>query len=98
MSYLTLAIHYPKDEHLEDITAAVKEVGLVAKTIDGCIEAGAWYDADKKRIVMLSLWRSAEHAKQAPPILRPLITKYSWNEWERQPSDNLLQLTSLMGK
>src|SRR4051812_32478306 len=96
MHYLTLAIHYPKDEHLKDITEALKEVGVTAKTLEGCIEAGAWYEESKKRIIMLSIWQSTESAMKAPPILRPLIAKYPWSEWERQPPENMLQLTSLV--
>lgn len=96
MKYLTLAIHYPKEACLKEMTEAIKEIGITAKGLDGCIEAGAWYEVDKKRVVLLSLWQSAEYAMQAPPILRPLIAKYPWKEWERQPSDNLLQLASLM--
>jgi quinol monooxygenase YgiN len=90
MNYLTLGIHYPKPEHLQDILDVAKQVAEVAGQQKGLIDAGAWLDKAHDRVIMMSLWDSAESASAARPSISPLIMQHPWSEWERQPSDNML--------
>ncbi len=96
MKYLTLGIHYPKPEHKEDILSAIRKVAEIAHTLQGLIETGAWHDEAEDRIILFSLWQSAEHALEASKTLRPMIMQSPWSEWERKPSENFLNLKQLV--
>lgn len=93
MRYFTLGIHYPKPEHLDDILAVARKVGEEARKCEGIVDAGAWLDKAGDRILMMSLWESEEFAAKARPMLRPLIAEAPWSRWERQPSENFLDLS-----
>jgi hypothetical protein len=96
MKYLTVGIHYPKPEHMQDIVAAIKKVREVALKCEGLVETGSWLDKENNRLVLMSLWESEEHTTKARGVLRPLIMESPWAEWERQPSDNFLNLTRVV--
>ena len=96
MRYLTIGIHYPKTEHMDDILAVTKKVAEEAKKCEGLVDAGSWLDKENNRLVMMSLWESEEHAVNGRGALRPIIMGAPWSEWERQPSDNFLGLTRIV--
>lgn len=96
MRHLTLGIHYPKKEHIQDILDVAEKVNTVAKTCEGYVEAGSWLDEENNRIIMLSLWESAELAMEAAKKLRPIISEAPLSDWERKPSDNILKLQKLV--
>jgi quinol monooxygenase YgiN len=95
MRYLTIGIHSPKPEHMEDILVLAKRVAEEARTCEGLVDAGVWLDEPTTRLVMMSLWESEEHASRAREVLRPIIMAAPWSLWERQPSDNFLGLARL---
>lgn len=96
MRYLTVGIHYPKPEHLEDILAVTRKVAEKAKEYEGLVDAGSWFDKESNRLIMMSLWESEECGAKARGALRPIIAAAPWSEWERQPSDNFLGLTRMV--
>jgi hypothetical protein len=96
MRYLTLGIHYPKPECLDELRVAVERIATTARSIKGLVEAGAWLDETNNRVVLMSLWESEAVAKEATAILRPLISVSPWSRWERQPSENYLGLKAMV--
>lgn len=96
MKHLTLGIHYPKEGHTKDILEIAEKVASVAKTCDGLIDAGAWLDEENDRIIMLSLWENSDVAIQASKKLRPIIADAPFSDWERKPSDNMINLKRLV--
>ncbi|MBZ4043232.1 hypothetical protein [Flavobacterium hibisci] len=42
-----------------------EKVCEVAKTCEGLVDAGSWYDEKNDRIIMMSLWENAESAMKA---------------------------------
>jgi heme-degrading monooxygenase HmoA len=96
MKHLTLGIHYPKEGYSKDILAVAEKVCDTAERCEGLIEAGAWYDEENKRIIMLSLWENSEVALQASKKLRPIIAEASFSKWERKPSDNMIELKKMV--
>lgn len=92
LNYLTLGLHYPKPNHLNDVLEKAAEVSAVAMQQNGVVDAGAWLDEANQRVVMMSLWVSEAAAFAARPALRPLVMDAPWSEWETLSADNLLQL------
>ena len=92
MRYFTLGIHYPEPEHKQDILAVAKEVAGIARSCEGLVETGAWLDEEFDRIIMMSLSESEGFANRARPKLAPLIVPIPWSEWERKPSENMVNL------
>ncbi len=92
MRYLTIRIHYPSEGHRDDILGVVRRVAEAARKHEGAVDIGAWLDADNDRIIVMSLWESQENAAATAAELHPLVAGVPWEEWERQPSENLLNL------
>jgi len=92
MKHLTLGIHYPKKGCTDQILKVAKKVCEAAKNCEGLVDAGAWIDEDKHRIIMMSLWQNTEVAIKASKTLRPIIAKAPFSDWERKPSDNMVTL------
>lgn len=61
MSYLYLAFHYPKPEHLDDLLAAMKRLNDALQDAPGLLQIGAWRDEACVRIVAISIWESSEN-------------------------------------
>ena len=74
MKYLTVGIHYPKPEHMEDIVTAIKKVAEVALKCEGLVETGSWLDKENNRLVLMSLWESEEHARAWDEKLEPVLS------------------------
>ncbi|MEW5797541.1 MAG: hypothetical protein AB1728_00920 [Bacteroidota bacterium] len=92
MNYITIGIHYPRQEHKDDIINAIKKIAQPARNCKGLIDTGALVDDKNDRIILFSLWESGEAALEASKILRPMIAELPFSEWERQPSDNMVGL------
>lgn len=92
MRYLTIGIHYPKKNCSDKILEVAEKVSKSAQSLKGNIEAGAWLDKENDRIIMLSLWENAQLAGGASKNLKPIIAGAPLSEWERKPSDNMVNL------
>lgn len=90
--YLTVRILYPKSGDTDKILTEVKKVSEAARKFEGLIEIGAWIDQENDRIVNISLWESKDLALKATSEMHPLFSEVPWDEWERQPADNILGL------
>lgn len=85
MKYLTLAIHYPKEENREDILGAMNQLAEEAKKMSGLIEMSSWVDEKSDQIFAMSLWQSKEEGLACWQKLRPLAEKFPLSDWERAP-------------
>ncbi len=96
MKHITLGIHYPKKEHQESILDVARKVHDIAQTCEGHIDSGALLDEENDRIIMFSLWQNKESAFEASKILRPIIAEANFQDWERKPSDNMINMKRLV--
>jgi quinol monooxygenase YgiN len=96
MKHITLGIHYPKKEHQESILDVARKVHDIAQTCEGHIDSGALLDEENDRIIMFSLWQNKESAFEASKILRPIIAEANFQDWERKPSDNIINMKRLV--
>lgn len=93
MKYMTLGIHYPKQEHKQDLLYATQKIAQQARKPDGLVDTGAWLDEATGRVIMMSLWDSEAAATKARPVLGPLVKDLSFSDWESQPAEQLINLT-----
>ena len=96
LRYLTVRILYPRPEALEDVLAAVSKVAAEARRHPGLVEIGAWWDSANQRLVSISLWESAEQAREATRDMHALFADIPWAAWERQAAENLLGLQRMV--
>ena len=96
MKYLTLGIHYPKPEHKQDILDITQKIAEAARSESGLIDTGAWLDETNDRIIILTLWESEEFANKARPNLAPLVANIPFNDWERKPTERLVNLKRVL--
>ena len=96
MRYLTIRIQYPKPENTKDILTAVEKVAETARQYQIIPRIGAWIDKEKNRIVSITLWESEEHAVRARAAMHMAFKNIPWSKWERQPSENFLNLTRVI--
>ena len=87
MRYLSLAMHYPKPEHVEDLLGAMKRLGAALHTLPGLLEATAWQDHASGRIVAISTWESEQAFLHARPVIGEVIKDVPFDEWEAQPRE-----------
>lgn len=93
MSYLTLGIHQPKPEHVQNLLDATRRIAELARQQPGLIETGAWIDEASGRVVVLSLWESEAAANAARPKLAPLVRELPFGQWEQGAVDRMVHLT-----
>jgi quinol monooxygenase YgiN len=87
MRYLSLAIHYPKLEHVDDLLGAMKRLGESLQTAPGLLEATAWKDQASGRIVAISTWESHQAFLNARPVIGEAIKDVPFDEWEAKPRE-----------
>lgn len=81
------ATHYPRPDHVEDLLAAMADLGAAADGLDGLEEIGAFRDEDGDRIVAISLWSSPEALQAGTPTLLGAVAHVPFDEWERRPRE-----------
>ena len=82
MRYLSLAMHYPKPEHVDDLLGAMKRLGEALQAVPGLLEASAWKDQASGRIVAISTWESQQAFLKARPVIGEAIKDVPFDEWE----------------
>ena len=92
MKYMTLGIHYPKQEHKQDLLYATQKIAQQARKLDGLVDTGAWLDEATERVIMMSMLESEAAAMQARPMLGPLVKDFPFSDWESQPPEQLINL------
>ena len=92
MKYFTLAIHYPKPDHLNDLLSAMKKLSDAAQHIDGLLDMSAWVDDASGRVFATSTWESAERAKAAWQGLGALAAQAPFSQWEAKPREVFMNL------
>lgn len=93
MKYFTLAIHYPKENHIKDILNAMNTLAKQAQNMPGYIEMSAWVDEKSNRIFAMSLWQSKEDGMMCWQKLGPVISQFPLSDWERQQREVFINLT-----
>ena len=87
MRYLSVAMHYPKPEHVDDLLGAMKRLGEALQTVPGFLEATAWKEPMGNRIVAISTWESQQAFLHAGSIISEAIKDVPFDEWEAEPRE-----------
>ena len=87
MRFLSLAMHYPKPEHVDDLLGAMKRLGGALHTAPSLLEATAWQDHASGRIVAISTWESSQAFFNARPVIGEAIKDVPFDEWEAKPRE-----------
>ncbi len=87
MSYLYLALHYPKPEHISDLLGAMQRLNHSLQDAPGLLHIGAWHDAANDRIVAISIWQSQEVFQEALGRFASAVASVPFAEWERRPRE-----------
>ena len=85
MRFLYLALHYPRQEHARNLLEAMATLGAVMRGVPGMIEATAWLEKDRQRIVATSIWESEESFIRAIPVIQGAVKDVPFSDWERKP-------------
>jgi quinol monooxygenase YgiN len=94
MSYLYLALHYPKPEHMDDLLAAMQRLNLALQGAPGLLQIGAWREESGPRIVAISLWESQAAFQAALGRIASAVADVPFAEWEQRPRE-LIRATGL---
>lgn len=89
--FLTLAVHHPKPEHLEDFVAFMKRIEAAMEGTPGLVSLKSFRDADGARLVAIGRWDSPEAFAEGLPRL--LAVGGRDPSWSAMP-DELFQLTA----
>ena len=86
-----MAIHHPRQEHVDEFLAFMKRVEQAVAGADGLIEFTSWREAGGARLVGYARWESQEAFAAAMPRIMSLSGERR-DEWSERP-DELLALT-----
>jgi quinol monooxygenase YgiN len=89
MKFLYLAIHYPRQEHVEELLKAMRTLDAAISKAPGFVQAAAWREKDGKRILALSVWTSEELFLDAVPVIQNAIKDVPFSLWEEKPRELL---------
>ncbi len=89
MSYLSLAIHYPKPEHVDDLLAAMHQLNDALQGTPGLLQIGAWREESSGSIVAISIWESQERFQAALGQISAAVADAPFSEWEDRPRELL---------
>ena len=87
MRYLSLAMHYPKPEHVDDLLGAMRRLGEALQTVPGLLEATAWKEPMGNRIVAISTWESQQAFLNARPVIGEALKDVPFGEREAKPRE-----------
>ncbi len=94
MRFLYLALHYPRQEHVQSLLKAMAALGAAMRRVPGLIEATAWLEKDGQRIVATSIWESEASFMNSIPVIQGAVKDVPFSDWERKPRE-LFQLNEL---
>ena len=88
--FITMAVHHPKPEHVEDFLAFMKKVEAALEGTPGLISIESFRDVDApSRLVAVGRWESADAAAEGVPRLMAVGGRDEG--WSAQP-DELFRL------
>jgi len=89
--FLTIAIHHPRPEYIEDFLAFMARTEIAVEGAPGLLEFRSWREAGGGRLVGLARWESQAAFQAAMPLIMS-GTADRQEEWSERP-DDLLMLT-----
>lgn len=88
--FLTLAVHHPKPEHVEDFVAFMKTIEREMEGTPGLHSIESFREGDGARLVAIGRWESPQAAAEGVPRLLAIGGRDP--EWSAAP-DELFQLS-----
>ncbi len=89
--FVTLAVHHPKPEHVDDFLAFMRKIEEAMEGTPGLLSIESLRDVDAPRLVAIGRWESPEAAAGGMP--RPLAVGGRRDEWSQVP-DAVFRLAS----
>ncbi len=89
MRYLSVAMHYPKPEHVDDLLGVMKRLGEALQTVPGLLDASAWKESANDRLVALSTWESRQACLIARSGIGEAIKDVPFDKWEAKPRESI---------
>ena len=80
MPHMSLALHYPKPEHVDDLLGAMARLGTVLAGMPGLLDVGVW--RNEELIVAMAIWESPEALEGATPAMVTALADVPFGEWE----------------
>jgi hypothetical protein len=87
MSFLYLAIHYPKKEHRQELLGAMHQLDKALGDAAGLQVIGAWADVMSDRILAISIWESQQAFQDALGKFSTGVTGVPFDQWEERPRE-----------
>jgi heme-degrading monooxygenase HmoA len=91
--FLAIAIHHPREEHVDDLTRHMHNVIAAVGDAPGLIEFTSWRDGRTNRLVGFSRWESEQAFRDALPAIGSLRDQRR-DEWT-EADDDLFTLTEI---
>ncbi len=89
MSFLYLAIHYPKSEHRQDLLNTMHQLDRALMGAPGLKLIGAWADDSSDRILAISVWESRQAFQAALGKFSTVVNQVPFGQWEQRPRELL---------
>ncbi len=87
MSFLYVAFHYPKAEHVNDLLAAMHRLDEVMNGTAGLQRIGAWREETGRCIIAISIWESREAFQAAVGKIGAAVADVPFDKWEARPRE-----------
>lgn len=88
--FTQVVVHRPRPEHRGATLAYLQQAVLTARSVEGIIQAVAWTEGDGERLVLTTIWESAEAFTTGEDALFDLFQDVPFEEWMLEPLDVLL--------
>ncbi len=90
MAFLTLGIHRPNPESVDDLLASQRRLAAAIGDAPGLIRIGSWVDERAGVVVGMSLWESRESFQAGWQRGAAELAEIPFEEWEPEPHEVLL--------
>ena len=89
--FITMAVHHPKPEHVEDFLGFMKKVEAAIEGTPGLVSIESFRDVDAPRLVAIGRWESPEAAAEGVPAVMAVGGRDA--SWTDEP-DELFRLAA----
>ncbi|MFF3066367.1 antibiotic biosynthesis monooxygenase [Oerskovia sp. NPDC057915] len=88
--FTQVVVHRPRPEFRGATLAYLQQATLIARSVQGIVEAVAWSEGDGERLVLTTTWESAAAFTAGEDALFDLFQGVPFEEWMLEPLDVLL--------
>jgi quinol monooxygenase YgiN len=82
-----VALHYPRDEHREEMISRVRQAADVMAATPGCLAVDCWVSEDGQAVVTTGQWQSEQALAAGFAAVRTAGVDFGYDERESRPRD-----------